>query len=59
MSKLINKIPAKYMVICDVEIMFCGTKGECKQYYDGLPNPCSMILIKIENKWELKRKWQG
>jgi hypothetical protein len=56
---MINKIPAKYMVICDVEIMFCGTKKECKQYYDGLPNPCSMILIKIENKWELTRKWQG
>ena len=54
MAQLIKKIPANYMVICDVEIMFVGTKQECKAYYASLPNPMSMTLIKIENKWELR-----
>lgn len=51
-----TKIPANYMVICDTEVMFCGSKQECRDYYNSLPNPWRMTLIKIENQWELRKK---
>ena len=55
---LINKIPAKYLIICDTEVMFNGTKTECLEYYNNLPNPVNMYLIRIESKRELRRGWK-
>jgi hypothetical protein len=36
-----------YYVICDTSIMFYGTKKECLDYYNSLPNPFTMKLIKV------------
>ena len=51
-----EKIPDRYMVICDTDIMFCGSKKDCITYYNSLPNPMRMTIIRIAWSKELRRK---
>lgn len=46
--------PFGYMVVCDCEIMWTGSKKECRSYYKSLPSPMPMKLYKIENEWDLR-----
>ena len=48
-------LPYDYIVICDSSIMFCGSKIQCLEYYNNLPNPMTMTLIRIGYKKELRR----
>ena len=45
-----------YYVFCDCEIMFLGTKQECLDYYNSLPKPFAMTMIRVEKTWRLSRK---
>jgi len=51
-----EKIQANYMVLCDTSIMFVGTKQNCQEYYNSLPDPVTMYLVKVNNKWKMRRR---
>lgn len=51
-----DKIPANYMIICDTSIMFVGSKKNCLKYYNSLPDPVTMYIVRIESKRELRRR---
>lgn len=46
---------SEYMVTCDAEIMFTGTKAQCLNYFDFLGNPMPMTLHRISKTWDLRR----
>lgn len=43
-----------FLVVCDAEIMFKGTKKACIEYYQSLPNPIIMHLIEVRGVTELR-----
>lgn len=57
MSKeiLVTKIPSRYLLIYDNEVVFSGSKKQCVDYFNSLPNPYPMKLNKIESQRELRK----
>lgn len=42
-----------YLLVSGCEIFFSGTKKACKEYYESLPNPVRMRIIKILDEEEV------
>lgn len=52
---IINVEKSMYYLICDTEVMFYGTKNECREYFNSLKNPMRMKLIRVASEKELSK----
>lgn len=49
-------IKSKYYLLCDAEIMMYGSKKEGLDYFNSLPKPMTMMLVRVGSEKEIRRK---